>query len=74
MPMVQSKGSEAGVKAVRRVTEVEREGSSEREMGEKRVSSKALDVSEFSLSGEGLGMGRLGTDLRGESIAFEAVG
>lgn len=43
VPRVQSSGSEAGVKAVRRVTEVEREGSSESEMGEKRVSSKALE-------------------------------
>lgn len=44
VPRVQSNGSDAGVKAVRRVTEVEREGSSERVMGEKRVSSKALKV------------------------------
>lgn len=44
VPRVQSSGSDAGVKAVRRVTEVEREWSSEREMGEKRVSSKALEV------------------------------
>ena len=43
VPRVQSSGSAAGVKAVRRVTAVESEGSSEREMGEKRVSSKALD-------------------------------
>lgn len=43
MPTVQSSGSAAGVKAVRRVTAVDSEGSSEREMGVKRVSSKALD-------------------------------
>lgn len=44
VPRVQSNGSDAGVKAVRRVTEVEREGSSERVMGEKRVSSNALEA------------------------------
>lgn len=44
VPRLQSSGSDAGVKAVRRVTEVERDESSEREMGEKRVSSNALKV------------------------------
>ena len=57
VPMVQSKGSEAGVKAVRRVTEVEREGSSERELVEKRVSSKALDVTGVFVIGGRVGNG-----------------
>lgn len=42
MPMVQSRGEVAGWKLRRRVTVTDREGSSLREMGEKRVSSKAL--------------------------------
>ena len=42
MPRVQSKGCEAEVKLVRRVTDVERVESSEREMGGKRWSSNAL--------------------------------
>lgn len=42
VPMVQSKGEEAGVKLARRVTVTDKEGSSEAVMGEKRVSSKAL--------------------------------
>ena len=40
--MIQSRGWVQGMKFVRRVTEQVREGSSERLMGEKRVSSKAL--------------------------------
>lgn len=40
--MVQSKGSEVGVKLMRKVTERERVGSSGREIGGKRVSSNAL--------------------------------
>lgn len=40
--MVQSKGSEVGVKLTRKVTERERDGSSDKEMGGKRVSSNAL--------------------------------
>lgn len=40
-PMVQLRGV-VGVKAVRRVTDVEREGRSGEVMGGKRVSSKAL--------------------------------
>ena len=40
--MSQSRGWEQGVKSVRRVTETRREESSEEDMGEKRVSSKAL--------------------------------
>ncbi len=42
VPRSQSMGCVQGVKVVRRVTAQEREGSSEREMGGKRVSSKAL--------------------------------
>lgn len=41
VPRVQSRGCEAVVKFVRRVTEVERVGSSGMEMGEKRWSSNA---------------------------------
>lgn len=44
VPRVQSRGCEAVVKFVRRVTEVERVGSSGMEMGEKRWSSNALHV------------------------------
>ena len=44
VPRVQSRGCEAGVKFVRRVMELERVGSSEREMGGKRWSSNALFV------------------------------
>jgi len=42
VPRSQSRGCVQGVKFVRRVTAQEREGSSEEEMGGKRVSSKAL--------------------------------
>lgn len=42
MPRVQSSGVEQGVKAVRRVTDTERWGSSGLCMGGKRVSSYAL--------------------------------
>lgn len=42
MPRSHSRGDKQAVKDVRRVTEVERVGSSEREIGAKRVSSKAL--------------------------------
>lgn len=42
VPRVQSSGVEQGVKAVRRVTETERWGSSGLWMGGKRVSSYAL--------------------------------
>ena len=42
VPIVQSRGCEAEVKFVRRVTEVESVGSSERETGAKRWSSNAL--------------------------------
>ena len=44
VPRVQSRGCEAGVKFVRRVMELERVGSSGREMGGKRWSSNALYV------------------------------
>lgn len=44
VPRVQSRGCEAEVKFVRKVTELERLESSEREMDEKRRSSNALFV------------------------------
>lgn len=44
VPSVQSRACEAGVKFVRSVTELERVGSSETEMGEKRWSSNALYI------------------------------
>lgn len=43
-PRVQSRACEAGVKFVRRVTAVERVGSSERDIGGKRWSSNALGI------------------------------
>lgn len=42
VPITQSRGVEAGVKLSRKVTVTDKEGSSEAEMGGKRVSSKAL--------------------------------
>lgn len=53
VPMIQSRGEEAGWKLSRRVTVTDKEGSSVEEMGEKRVSSKAL------VGGEGGGRGML---------------
>ena len=44
VPRVQSNGCEAWVKFVRRVMEVERVGSSGREIGGKRWSSNALHI------------------------------
>ena len=50
VPRVQSRGSEAEVKFVRRVMELERFGSSEWLMGEKRWSSNALLFHESTVS------------------------